>query len=112
MASAATTPVMVFTEPEGTLPIEIAARHDGWAIFAFDAGASGIAERALVGKARTFGLALRHDADEPVSAWERMARRVHEVYFATATNRTRPTARPWEKLDAFYRESNIRRSPT
>lgn len=108
VAARAASPVIVFTEPEETLPIEIAARHDHWAIFAFDAGATGIAERALVGNCRTFGLALQHPGDEPVGAWGRMARRVHEVYFVTTTNKTRPAARPWAELDAFYRESNVR----
>ncbi|NCD18405.1 MAG: hypothetical protein EOL89_00210 [Actinobacteria bacterium] len=108
VAGTAASPAIVFTEAEETLPIEVAARHEHWAIFAFDDGATGIAERALVGGCRTFGLALHHAEDEPVGEWERMARQVHEVYLATTTNLTRPTAKPWAKLSSFYRESNIR----
>ncbi len=108
LAGKETSPVIVFTEPEETLPVELAARHENWAIFAYQPGATGVADRALVGTLRTFGLALRHAADEPADEWERMARRVHEVYFAQYGHEGGPAAKPWSQLDPFYRESNLR----
>lgn len=104
----ATSPVIVFTEAEETLPVELAARHERWAIFAFQTGATGVADRALVGQLRTFGLALRHADGQPTDEWERMARRVHQVFSALYGEGGGPSYEPWPQLDSFYKESNLR----
>ncbi|NCD19939.1 MAG: hypothetical protein EOL89_08150 [Actinobacteria bacterium] len=104
-------PALIFMEDAGTLPLDLAVRHP-WTILVHDRGATGVSSRALVGNARTFGLALRHGEGAVVDSWERMARRGHEIYLCRYGTGTSPAARQWEELSAFYRGSNVRQVVT
>jgi hypothetical protein len=43
-----------------------------------------------------------------VDNWERIARLVHEDYVRTYPDPDDPARKPWDELQPFYRESNVR----
>jgi len=64
----------------------------------------------IVGRLRTYRLALDIPEGQAQDVWERAAKLIHEHYVATVGPEPNPPpARlPWADLDVFYRESNRR----
>jgi hypothetical protein len=64
----------------------------------------------IVGRLRTYRLALDIPEGQAQDVWERAAKLIHERYVATIGPESNPPpARlPWAELDEFYRESNRR----
>jgi hypothetical protein len=64
----------------------------------------------IVGRLRTYRLALDIPEGQDQDVWERAAKLIHQRYVADiGPEPDPPPARlPWEKLDEFYRESNRR----
>jgi hypothetical protein len=90
------------TDP--TAGIRLASRFPATLVYACDPKARVTEERQpLVGKLRTFRLAMDLPKGSAHDAWERAARLIHERYAAQS-----PTAVPWSKLSEFYRGSNRR----
>ena len=64
-----------------------------------------------------FGLTTEAPSSLPVDSWERAARVVHEQYGSTCErngtlNPNKPAHRPWEQLEPFLKETNIRQVTT
>ncbi|MBV8291329.1 MAG: hypothetical protein JOY55_05845 [Mycobacterium sp.] len=89
----------------------LAARYPTMPIYIWDNDAR-MAEDPLpiVGRLRTYRLALDIPEGQAQDVWERAAKLIHERYVASIEPETSPPpARlPWADLDEFYRESNRR----
>lgn len=89
----------------------LAARYPAMPIYIWDNDAR-MAEdpMPIVGRLRTYRLALDIPEGQPQDVWERAAKLIHERYVASiAPEPNPPPARlPWNELDEFYRESNRR----
>ena len=64
----------------------------------------------IVGRLRTYRLALDIPKGQAQDVWERAAKLIHERYVASIEPEPNPppTMLPWAELDEFYRESNRR----
>lgn len=89
----------------------LAARFPSMPIYIWDNDAQ-MADDPLpiVGRLRTYRLALDIPEGQAQDVWERAAKLIHERYVATiGPEPNPPPARlPWADLDEFYRESNRR----
>jgi hypothetical protein len=89
----------------------LAARFPAMPIYIWDADAQ-MAQDPLpiVGRLRTYRLALDVPEGQAQDVWERAAKLIHQGYIATiAPEPNPPPARlSWAELDEFYRESNRR----
>jgi hypothetical protein len=89
----------------------LAARFPTMPIYIWDNDAQ-MAEDPLpiVGRLKTYRLALDIPEGQAQDAWERAAKLIHERYVASIGPESNPPpARlPWAELDEFYRESNRR----
>jgi hypothetical protein len=89
----------------------LAARFPTMPIYIWDNDAQ-MAEDPLpiVGRLRTYRLALDIPEGQAQDVWERAAKLIHERYIASIEPEPNPPpARlPWAELDEFYRESNRR----
>lgn len=91
-----------------TAGIRLASRFPTTAVYAWDPKARVTEDRVpLVGKLRTYRLAMDLPKGQAHDAWERAARLIHERYAAEAGYSSEST-RPWAQLDEFYRGSNRR----
>jgi hypothetical protein len=87
-----------------TAGIRLANRFPTTLVYAWDPKARVTEDRQpLVGKLRTYRLAMDLPKGQAHDAWERAARLIHERYAAEV-----PAAVPWSKLNEFYRGSNRR----
>jgi hypothetical protein len=89
----------------------LAARFPAMPIYIWDADAQ-MAQDPLpiVGRLRTYRLALDVPEGQAQDVWERAAKLIHQGYIATIPPEPNPppTRLPWAELDEFYRESNRR----
>lgn len=86
---------------------ELAFTHPYWTVFARSATTRGVSPAPILEGLLPFGLTTELPSDWPLDSWERAARVVHERYRATADPGA-PADRPWNALDRFLRDSNIR----
>lgn len=87
-----------------TAGIRLANRFPTTLVYAWDPKARVTEDRQpLVGKLRTYRLAMDLPQGQAHDAWERAARLIHDRYAAES-----PNAVPWPKLNEFYRGSNRR----
>ncbi len=112
--SASAAVIFVDTKAGGGAPIDptaatrLAGRFPSTPVFAWDPNARVTEDRVpLIGKLRTYRLAMDLPEGQAHDAWERAARLIHERYAATAGHSTEATL-PWAQLDEFYRGSNRR----
>ncbi|KQX66299.1 hypothetical protein ASD06_08100 [Angustibacter sp. Root456] len=92
----------------------LAARLPACQVLVWTDDEQGIADEALMGNLRAFGLTLLADGKLPEDGWERIARRQHERHVAADPDPTgtAPGRRPWPELSDFYRQSNLRQIAT
>ncbi len=89
----------------------LAARFPTMPIYIWDTGARVTGDPLpIVGRLRTYRLALDIAEEEAHDVWERAAKLIHERYVAGIPpgSTPSPAGRPWAELDEFYRESNRR----
>jgi hypothetical protein len=89
----------------------LAARFPTMPIYIWDMGAQmAIDPVPIVGRLRTYRLALDVPEGHAQDVWERAAKLIHGRYVASVGPQPEPSpARlPWDQLDEFYRESNRR----
>lgn len=88
----------------------LAARFPNMPVYCWDSDARLADDPAIVGRLRTYGLALDVPEGQAQDAWERAARLIHERYVASlGPQAARSPARlPWDRLDEFWRGSNRR----
>ncbi len=87
---------------------DLAVTHRHWTLFARSATTRGIAVEPVLEGLLPFGLTTELPPGWPLDSWERAARVVHEQYRRQVTPGSSPAARPWDGLDRFLKESNIR----
>ncbi len=95
----------------------LAALNPTWTIFDWSPATRGVADEPIMEQLLPFGLTTEAPSSLPVDSWERAARVVHEQYRAEmqrhgALNPQEPAHRPWERLDPFRKETNIRQVTT
>ncbi|MFZ3319068.1 hypothetical protein, partial [Mycobacterium sp.] len=89
----------------------LAARFSTMPIYVWDNDAQmGDDSSPIVGRLRTYRLALDVPEGQAQDVWERAAKLIHQRYVASlGPDPNPPPARlPWAELDEFYRESNRR----
>ncbi len=91
-----------------TTGTRLAARFPEMPVYAWDPGAGASEDRVpIVGRLRTYRLALDVAEGQAHDAWERAAMLIHTNWVKDTAHNT-PATRPWPQLDEFYRESNRR----
>lgn len=89
----------------------LAARFPTMPIYIWDAAAQTTSEPSpIVGRLRTYRLALDVPEGQAQDVWERAARLIHQRYVASLKPVTNPppARRPWAELSDFYKDSNRR----
>jgi RyR domain len=89
----------------------LAARYPTMPLYIWDTDAQMAGDPLpIVGRLRTYRLALDIPEGQAQDVWERAAKLIHERYVATTEPEPSPppTRLPWAELDEFYRESNRR----
>ncbi len=89
----------------------LAARFPSMPIYIWDAAAQTTSEPLpIVGRLRTYRLALDVPEGQAQDVWERAARLIHQRYVSSLKPEPNPPpARlPWDQLDKFYKDSNRR----
>lgn len=89
----------------------LAARFPTMPIYIWDNDAQMAGDPApIVGRLRTYRLALDIPEGQAQDVWERAAKLIHERYVASIGPEPDPppSRLPWAELDEFYRESNRR----
>jgi hypothetical protein len=77
-------------------------------VYAWDQAARVAEDRVpIIGRLRTYRVAMDVAQGQAHDAWERAAILIHSSYAKGADTDT-PASRPWAQLDEFYRESNRR----
>jgi hypothetical protein len=95
---------------DASLGTRLAVEFPTTPIFACDSAAPELQDEdvsPIVGRLRTFRLAMDRPAGQAQDAWERAARLIHERYAATAKTRWEGSL-PWDQLPDFFKESNRR----
>ncbi len=87
---------------------ELAVTHRRWTVFARSATTRGVAVEPVLEGLLPFGLTIELPPDWPLDSWERAARVAHEQYRRQVPPGSTPAARPWNALDHFLKESNVR----
>jgi RyR domain len=91
----------------------LAALNPSWTIFNWSPTTKGVANQPIMERLYPFGLTLEAPGSLPVDSWERAARIVHEQYRQTKQRDSgKSSDKPWEQLDPFLRQSNIRQVTT
>lgn len=91
-----------------TIGTRLAARFPEMPVYAWDPGAGASEDRVpIVGRLRTYRLALDVAEGKAHDAWERAAMLIHTNWVKDTAHNT-PATRLWPQLDEFYRESNRR----
>jgi hypothetical protein len=86
----------------------LGARYPGLLVYSRHTEVTGLGVEPLLAQVRAFGSTLDAGQGRPVDSWERIARLVHEDYVRTYPDPEDPARRPWNELEPFYRESNVR----
>ena len=105
------------TRSETRLATYLAALNPTWTIFDWSPNTRGVADQPIMELLYPFGLTMEAPSSLPVDSWERAARVVHEQYRLTAQQHqqldaSKPSHQPWDQLEPFLRESNIRQVTT
>jgi hypothetical protein len=105
------------TGSETRLATYLAALNPTWTIFDWSPNTRGVADQPIMELLYPFGLTMEAPSSLPVDSWERAARVVHEQYRLTAQQHqqldaNKPSHQPWDQLEPFLRESNIRQVTT
>jgi hypothetical protein len=96
------------TSADATMGTRLASRFPQLTVYAWDPQAQVTEERSpIVGRLRTYRLAMDLPEGHAQDIWERAAMLIHERYAAGAGG-TSPASQPWAKLNEFYRGSNRR----
>ena len=91
-----------------TIGTRLAARFPEMPVYAWDPGAGASEDRVpIVGRLRTYRLALDVAEGQAHDAWERAAMLIHTNWVKDTEHNT-PATKLWPQLDEFYRESNRR----
>jgi hypothetical protein len=86
----------------------LGATYPGLLVYSRRSEVSGLGTEPLLAQVRAFGTTLDAGQGRPIDNWERIARLVHEDYVRAFPSPDDPARRPWDELDPFYRESNVR----
>ena len=114
-------PVLVLADDPAVrapqLATYLAALNPTWTIFDWSPATRGVADEPIMERLYPFGLTTEAPSSLPVDSWERAARVVHEQYRLDmqrngTLNPNEPAHRPWEELDPFRKETNIRQVTT
>jgi hypothetical protein len=114
-------PVLILADdPTGSetrLATYLAALNPTWTIFDWSPNTRGVADQPIMELLYPFGLTMEAPSSLPVDSWERAARVVHEQYRLIAQQHqqldaSKPSHQPWDQLEPFLRESNIRQVTT
>jgi hypothetical protein len=105
------------TASEPNLATYLAALNPTWTIFDWSTTTRGVADQPIMELLYPFGLTMEAPSSLPVDSWERAARVVHERYRLITRQHQqleagKPSHRPWEQLDPFLKETNIRQVTT
>jgi hypothetical protein len=93
---------------DATIGTRLAARFRDMPVYAWDRAARVAEDRVpIIGRLRTYRVAMDVAQGQAHDAWERAAILIHSSYAKGADTDT-PASRPWAQLDEFYRESNRR----
>lgn len=106
-ADAAESAVVLGDPRMDTLGTRLASRFPGLRVYLASATSTALADISLVGRLYSFPINMELDPDAPQDVWERAAELVHEHY-SSGTARTTPATKPWQELDAFFKQSNRR----
>ena len=90
------------------LASRLGATYLGLLVYSRHAEVTGLGAEPFLAQVRAFGSTLDAGQGRPVDSWERIARLVHEDFVRTFPAPDDPARRPWDELDPFYRESNVR----
>jgi hypothetical protein len=85
----------------------LALRFPELRIYQASSSAVTLPQTSIVGRLFSFPISMEIEPDAPQDAWERAAELIHERYSANA-DRQKWTARPWDVLDPFLKQSNRR----
>lgn len=85
----------------------LALRYPELRIYQASSSAVTLPQTSIVGRLFSFAISMEIEPDAPQDAWERAAELIHERYSANA-DRQKWTARPWDVLDPFLKQSNRR----
>jgi hypothetical protein len=115
-SDAATNAVIFVDRADGpstarSIGTRLAARYPTMPIYIWDSDAQMAEDPVpIVGRLRTYRLALDIPEGQAQDIWERAAELIHQRYVASLEPESNPSpARlPWKDLDPFYRESNRR----
>ncbi len=114
-------PVLILADdPTGSetrLATYLAALNPTWTIFDWSPNTRGVADQPIMELLYPFGLTMDAPSSLPVDSWERAARVVHEQYRLIAQQHQqldagKPSHQPWDQLEPFLRETNIRQVTT
>jgi hypothetical protein len=86
----------------------LGATYPGLLVYSRHTEVTGLGGEPLLAQVRAFGSTLDAGRGHPVDSWEKIARLVHEDYVRQFPDPDNPARRPWDELDPFYRESNVR----
>lgn len=118
---AARRPALVLAEDPAVsapqLATYLAALNPSWTIFDWSPATHGVADEPLMELLYPFGLTTEAPSSLPLDSWERAARIVHEQYREVVRRHGGldpdvASHRPWEELDPFLKETNIRQVAT
>ena len=105
-------PAVVFsgdvTVADQRLASRLGVTYPGLLVYSRHTEVTGLGSEPLLAQVRAFGSTLDAGQGRPVDSWERIARLVHEDYVRTYPAPEDPARRPWNELEPFYRESNVR----
>jgi hypothetical protein len=82
--------------------------YAGLLVYTRHSEVTGLGTEPLLAQVRAFGSTLDAGQGRPVDSWERIARLVHEDYVRAYPDPDDPARKPWDELQPFYRESNVR----
>ncbi len=105
-------PALVFSGDVSVADQRLASRlgtsYPGLLVYSRHTEVTGLGTEPLLAQVRAFGSTLDAGQGRPVDSWERIARLVHEDYVQTYPDPDDPARKPWDELEPFYRESNVR----
>lgn len=105
-------PALVFSGDVSVADQRLASRlgttYPDLLVYSRHAEVTGLGTEPLLAQVRAFGSTLDAGQGRPVDSWERIARLLHEDYVRSYPDPEDPARKPWDELEPFYRESNVR----
>lgn len=86
----------------------LGATHPDLLVYSRHDDVAGLGAEPLLAQVRAYGATLDAGQGRPVDGWERIGRLVHEHYVRLYPDPGNPAREPWDRLDPFYRETNVR----